>query len=139
MTTKTIKLIVFIALLVHGIGHLQGVVASFGVKINDAQPAQSWLLKSLDAQWNKRICFTLFLVTSVIGIITALSFKDILIDSTVWQVTALITAIISVLCLVVFPNSFAMFFNKIGAIGVNLFLFYTTLINGEMIQQLIYE
>jgi hypothetical protein len=47
MTTKTIKLIAFIALLVHGIGHFQGVAAGLGLKINNAVPAQSWLLKSI--------------------------------------------------------------------------------------------
>jgi len=36
MTPKSIKLIAFIILLVHGIGHFQGVVAAFGVKINNA-------------------------------------------------------------------------------------------------------
>ena len=52
MTTKTVKLIAFIVLLVHGIGHFQGVAAGLGLKINSSSPAQSWLLKSFSDHFN---------------------------------------------------------------------------------------
>ena len=129
MTTKTIKLIVFIAFLVHGIGHFQGVAAGMGVKINNTQPATSWILKNMSQQVNKTVCLILFFLTAVMGIITALSFKGILLPESLWQIPAIITAVLSTVCLVVFPNGFAMFFNKIGAVGVNLFIYYAILIN----------
>ena len=125
MTTKTVKLIAFIVLLVHGIGHLQGVVASAGVKINNSNNRISWLLKDLGESVNSKICFILFLLTAVCGILAALSFKGILISGSVWQSLAIITAIFSTLCLILFPNGFAMFFNKIGAIAVNLVIYYS--------------
>jgi len=124
MTPKTVKLIVFIVLLVHGVGHLQGVAAALGVKINKGQPAQSWLLKSLSVNSNKSICLALFLLTGVLGILTALSFQQI-IFLYAWQSFAIPTVVLSTLCLIVFPNGFAMFFNKIGAVVVNLFLWYS--------------
>lgn len=127
MTTRTIKLIAFIVLLVHGIGHFQGVAAGFGLKINNAAPAQSWLLKGLNAKTNQTICLILFMLTGVFGVLTALSFKDILFAQAVWQKLAIVTAFLSTLCLLVFPNGFAMFFNKAGAIAVNLFIFYSIL------------
>lgn len=127
MTTKSIKLIVFIVLLVHGIGHFQGVVASLGVKINKAQPAQSWLLKNQNEKVSKTICFILFLAAGLLGILAALSFKGILLPGTMWQSLALVTAFLSTICLVVFPNGFAMFFNKAGAIVVNLIIYYSIL------------
>ena len=129
MTTKTVKLIAFIILLVHGIGHLQGLVASFGVKINSSNVRVSWLLKNLGESVNAKICFSLFLVAAVCGILTALSFKGILISVSAWQILATITAVVSTLCLVLFPNGFAMFFNKIGAIGVNLVIYYSIVLN----------
>lgn len=129
MTTKTVKLIAFILLLVHGIGHLQGVVASFGVKINNSNTRISWLLKDLGESVNSKVCFILFLVTAILGILTALSFKGILISDSVWQGMAIVTAILSTLCLILFPNGFAMFFNKVGAISVNLFIYYSILFN----------
>ena len=128
MTTKSIKLIAFIVLLVHGIGHFQGVVAAFGVKINKKNPTQSWLLKNQSEQTNKTLCLILFLVTGIAGILTALSFKDILLAETLWQTLAVINAFLSTACLVVFPNGFAMFFNHVGAIAVNLIIYYSILL-----------
>ena len=125
MTKKTVKLIVFFLLLIHGIGHLQGVVASFGVKINNSNARISWLLKDFGERLNSKICFVLFLTTAVCGILTALSFKGILLSESIWQNLATITTISSTLCLVLFPNGFAMFFNKIGAIAVNLIIYYS--------------
>ena len=129
MTTKTVKLIAFILLLVHGIGHLQGLVASFGVKINNSNARISWLLKNLGDSLNSKICLILFLLTAVFGILTALSFKGILISVSLWQSFAIFTAISSTLCLVLFPNGFAMFFNKVGAITVNLIIYYSIVFN----------
>ncbi len=127
MTQKSIKLIAFIVLLVHGIGHFQGVAAGLGLKINNAAPGSSWLLKNLGEQVNKQICLGLFLITGIMGILTALSFRGILIQHAVWQTLAIATAFFSTCCLVLFPNGFAMFFNKIGAIAVNLFIYYSIL------------
>lgn len=131
MTAKTIKIIAFIVLLVHGIGHFQGVVASFGVKINNAKPASSWLLNSMSSTANQRFSFILFLITALLGIATALAFKGILFSVNVWQPMAIATAIFSSVCLIIFPNSFAMFFNKVGAIAVNLLIYYSVLLNNN--------
>ena len=125
MTTKTVKLIVFIVLLVHGIGHIQGVVASLGIKINNSNARISWLLKDLGENLNSKICYVLFFITAICGILTALSFKGILFSESVWQSLAMVTAVSSTLCLIIFPNGFAMFFNKIGAIAVNLLIYYS--------------
>lgn len=124
MTTKTIKLIAFIALLVHGIGHFQGVAAGLGLKINNSNPAQSWLLKNSSDKLNRITCFALFLVTGILGIITALAFREILLEE-LWQTLALVTAALSTVCLVLFPNSFAMLFNKVGAILVNGIIYFS--------------
>lgn len=125
MTTKSIKLIAFLVLLVHGIGHFQGVVAGLGIKINDSEPAKSWLLISLGDRAGRYLSLVLFLLTGVAGILTALSFKDLLIPFSQWQLLAMITAFLSTVCLVIFPNGFAMFFNKAGAILVNLLIYYS--------------
>jgi hypothetical protein len=131
MTTKSIKLIVFIALLVHGIGHFQGVVAAFGVKINNKETTKSWLLKNSNKQTLRILMGLLFLSTAVLGILTALSFNDILLNQNLWQTLAIPTAILSTLCLIIFPNALAMFFNKVGAVAVNLFIYYSVMFNGN--------
>ena len=93
MTTKTVKLIAFIALLVHGIGHFQGVAASLGVKINTSSPAQSWLLKSFNDNFNKSACLIVFFITGAFGILAALSFRGVFMPDA-WQTLAIITAIL---------------------------------------------
>ena len=131
MTTKTIKLIVFIAFLVHGIGHFQGVVAGLGVKFHGSSSTVSWLLKGLGENTNRIICLIIYLAAAIFGILTALSFKEIMVSYTNWQVFAIITAFISTFGLILFPNALAMFFNKIGAVAVNLLVFYSILFNGN--------
>jgi hypothetical protein len=128
MTTKTIKLIAFLALLVHGIGHFQGVAAGLGVKINKGNPAQSWLLRGLDQKLHRTLCIILFLLTGIFGIITAISFWGLLLPEA-WQILAVVTALFSTICLILYPNSFAMFFNKVGAIAVNLIIYYSIAFN----------
>jgi len=131
MTTKTIKTIAFIVLLVHGIGHLQGVITSLGIKTSHTASPISWLLKGLGENTNRAICLVLYLLTAAIGILAALSFKGIFFPVSSWQWLALLTAFMSSFCLILFPNALAMFFNKIGAIAVNLIIFYSLLFNAH--------
>ena len=131
MTTKTIKLLVLITLLVHGIGHFQGVVAGLGVKFTNNTTTTSWLLKGLGENTNRSICIILYLGAAICGILAGLGFKGILAPETSWQIFALVSAFFSTACLVLFPNALAMFFNKIGAIGVNLIIYYSILFNGH--------
>lgn len=131
MSTKTIKLLVFLAFLVHGIGHIQGVIGSLGVKMSNSSSSVSWLLKGPGAGTNRTICFILYSGAALFGILTALSFKGILFATSSWELFALITAFISTAGLILFPNALAMFFNKIGAIAVNLIIYYSVLFNGK--------
>lgn len=125
MTSKSIKLVAFIVLLVHGIGHFQGVGAGLNLKINNSKPASSWLLKNMGEKTSRYICLILFFLTAIAGIFTAFSFWELLLPHSIWQVLATVTAILSSICLILFPNGFAMFFNKVGAIGVNLLIYYS--------------
>jgi len=130
MTTKTVKLLVFLALLVHGIGHLQGVVSGLGVKFKENSSTRSWLLKGCSDKVNRITCLFLYSGAALFGIMSALGFKDFLIPHHFWQAFALISAFISSLCLGMFPSALAIFFNKIGAIAVNLLIYYSILFHG---------
>jgi hypothetical protein len=131
MSPSSIKLITFIVLLIHGIGHFQGVVAAFGVKINNANTTQSWLLSNLGETVNQRICLVLFLLAGIMGIMASLAFKNLILPHLYWQNFALICAVLSTICLVLFPNGFAMIFNKIGAVIVNLWIYYAILFSAN--------
>jgi hypothetical protein len=131
MTDKTIKLIAFIVILIHGIGHFQGVLSSLGVKFTKSTTSMSWLLKGLGAGINRTLCLAFYLASAALGIITALCFYGMLFAQNSWQDLALTTAIFSALSLILFPNALAMAFNKVGAILVDLLIFYSILFNGQ--------
>ena len=131
MSTTAVKLVVFLALFVHGIGHLQGVVSSSGVKFRTSTSNVSWLLKGLGEKLNKVICMVLYLAASLFGIFAALSFRGVLGPESKWTSLAIACAIFSSLGLVLFPKALTLFFNKAGAIAVNLFIFYSILFNGN--------
>ncbi len=131
MAPKTIKALVFLTLLIHGIGHFQGVLGSLGVNINKSGFIKSWLLKGLGESLNRSVCLVLHLATFIIGILTALSIKGIILPVDTWQILALVTAFLSTVCLVLFPRALAMFFNKAGAIAVNLIIYYSILFDGQ--------
>jgi hypothetical protein len=131
MSPKTIKLLAFIILLVHGIGHLQGVVSSMGIRFHGSSSNVSWLLKGLGGRSNRLICLILYLLATIFGILTALSFNDIIISTSLWTNLALITAFVSLAGLILFPRALAMFFNKAGSVAVNGIIFYSILFNGH--------
>jgi hypothetical protein len=131
MSVKTINLIVFLVLLVHGVGHLQGVVSSAGVKFKSSGPADSWLLGGSNPGRNRIVCLLLYLVSAICGILAALSFRDVLVTHSIWTNLALMAAFFSAASLLLFPNALAMFFNKAGAALVNILIFYSILFQGN--------
>ena len=131
MTNKTVKLLVLIALLVHGIGHMQGVISGMGVKLTSNTGHISWLLKGMGTTPNRILCIILYLGAAITAILAGLAFKDVLLPESTWQILALIAAFFSTASLLLFPNALAMFFNKAGAIGVNLIIYYSILFHGN--------
>jgi predicted permease len=126
-----LKLIGFLALLVHGVGHLQGVVTSSGIRFRTTTSNSSWLLKGLGEKWNRLVCLVLYLTAGLLGIFASLSLRGVLGPGSNWTSMALACAIFSTVGLVLFPRALVMFFNKVGAIAVNMIIFYSILFNGN--------
>lgn len=131
MSSQTVKILVFIVLLIHGIGHLQGVVSSAGVKFRNSTQSRSWLLRGLGNQWNRLICLVLYLTAAILGIFAALGFRGLFGPDSQWTALALSCAVFSTIGLILFPKAMAMFFTKAGAVAVNLIIFYSILLNGQ--------
>jgi len=131
MSPRSVKLIAFLVLLVHGVGHLQGVVSSSGIKYRSSSSNISWILKGVAEKWNKFICLILYLAAAVLGVFAALGLRGVLGPESGWASFALTAAVFSTLGLAMFPKALAMFFNKVGAIAVNLIIFYSILFNGN--------
>ena len=131
------KLIVFIVLLVHSIGHLQGAVVALGLKDFGRWNADSWLLgKFLSAGTQHAAGLVLFIITSLLALACALCIKEICFASISWKFLAVLTATFSSVSMLLFPNAFAMFFNYIGAIAVDVIIFYTVFISDKWLANL---
>ena len=129
MSPKALRTIIAIFLFVHAIGHIQGVIASLGVVKSETWNVRSWLFDGLLGEKGSRILALILFSVCVLGFLaTAFSFLGIGLPHDLWRTLAVIFAIPSVLGLIAYWNAFAMFFNKIGAIGVNAWILIGLLI-----------
>ena len=124
MAPHSIRFIVFLILLMHGIGHYMGVVSALGVKLSKSSTHHSWMFKNQNA---RVLCFTFFLVPFFGFIGASLSFQDWVLPHHLWTNLALSSAILSLAGIILFWNALAVWFNKIGAILVNVFTIATIL------------
>ena len=129
MSPKILRIIIAIFLFVHAIGHIQGIIASLGVIKSDTWNVRSWLFDGLLGEKGSRTLAMVLFSVIVLGFLaTAFSFLGIGLPHEIWRTLAIIFAIPSVLALVAYWNAFAMFFNKVGAIGVNSWILIGLLI-----------
>ena len=73
----------------------------------------------LGEKGSRTLALILFAVCVLGFLATAFSFLGVGLPHESWRTLAIIFAVPSVLSLVAYWNAFAMFFNKVGAIGVN--------------------
>jgi hypothetical protein len=120
MSPKVLRTIIAVFLFIHAIGHAQGVVAALGVIKSDTWHVRSWLFDGLLGEKGSRILAMVLFTICVLGFLaTTFAFLDIGLPHDTWRTLAVIFMIPSVLSLIAFWHAFAMFFNKVGAIGVN--------------------
>ena len=126
MSTSTLKLVIAIIIVAHGIGHVMPILAAFGLKMSSHHSLHSWAFSSLIGEKPTTIFAVIYWFLPLIGFIVAgFGMYDILISFNSWQQVALISAILSSIGLVFFWNAFPFLFpNKIGVIIVNLLVFY---------------
>jgi hypothetical protein len=123
MTPKTLRTIIAVFLFIHAIGHIQGIVASLGVIKSETWDVHSWLFDGLLGEKGSRTLALILFAACVLGFLaTAFSFLGVGLPHESWRTLAIIFAVPSVLSLVAYWNAFAMFFNKVGAIGVNAWI-----------------
>ena len=129
MSPKTLRTIIAVFLFVHAIGHIQGIVAATGVLKSDSWHVRSWIFDGLLGEKGARTLALILFIVCVLGFLaTAFSFVGIGVPHEYWRTLAIIFAVPSVLTLIAYWNAFAMFFNKVGAIGVNAWILVGLLI-----------
>ena len=122
MSASTLKLVITIIIVAHGIGHIMPLLAAFGLKISQSHSLHSWAFSSLIGEKPTTILAVMYWLLPLIGFVVAgLGMYDILISFNSWQQVALVSAIISSIGLVFFWNAFPFLIpNKVGVIVVNI-------------------
>lgn len=121
MSVTTLGIIIALVLFVHGIGHVMGLIPILGLASTETWHAQSWLLTGLIGDTASRIVGFILFAAPLVGFIGAgLGLMDWLVPHDWWQTLAIVSAVISMVAIILFWNAFVMLFpNKIGAIAVN--------------------
>ena len=123
MTPAALRTVITVILLVHGIGHGQGVLSSLGLFNTESWHPRSWLFdKLLGEKVSRVLALILWGLAVLFSVAGAFAFLDIGISHSLWRGLAILAAIPSSLGLIFYWNSMAMIFNKLGAIAVNLWI-----------------
>lgn len=125
MSDPTIKLIIVGALALHGLGHggalgaLVWIGARPGTDTGAWRAARSWLVPSLPAE-TATIVAGVFWILSLVGFVAAaLAFWGVLLPGEAWRPLAVVSAIVSLLGIVLFMGTWPAF-NTLAALGVNV-------------------
>lgn len=122
MSATTLRIIIGLVLIVHGIGHAMAFFPVMNLFSTEKWHHRSWLLTDLVGDSASRVISVVLFGSALIGFIAAaLGLFGWLVPHDLWRTLAIVSAVISLVALALFWNSFASLFpNKIGAIAVNL-------------------
>ena len=132
MSTSTIRIITGLVLIVHGIGHAMAFFPALNIASTDKWHFRSWLLSGLLGDTLSKVLVMILFGAALIGFIAAgLGLFGLLVPHSAWERLAVVSAVISLVALALFWNSFASLFpNKIGAIAVNIATLWALLGSG---------
>jgi len=121
MSSTALRYLIAAAIAFHGIGHMQGVVVGLGLAKTERWTGRSWLLTGLLGENVTRVLgISLWLVCFAAFILVALALLGWGVPHVWWRPLAIPFAVVSLVTLFLYWNSLAMFFNKAGALGMNL-------------------
>jgi len=130
MSPRVIQIAVPIVLILHGVGHVMGVLTATGAVGTDAWHSRSWLLTDLLGDSTARMIASVLWIVTVVGFIAAgAGAFGWSATAGSWRTIAVVMAVVSLVTLALYWNAFASLFpNKIGSIAVNLAVLYGVLI-----------
>lgn len=113
--------IIAIVFFIHGIGHIMCIMPALGMNISPTWNSHSWLLTDLLGQRVTDVVAVIIWLLVVIGfLLAALALLGWGVPHEWWRPLAVVSAVISLIGIVLFWNAFAAWFNKAGAITVDL-------------------
>ena len=122
MSATTLRIIIGLVLLIHGIGHTMAFVPALNLFSSETYHHRSWLLTGFLGDPASRVISIILFGSAMLGFIgSALALFGWLVPHDSWRTLAVVSAVISLVALTLFWNSFASLFpNKIGAIAVDV-------------------
>jgi hypothetical protein len=122
MPTSTLRILIAIVLIAHGIGHGLGVLPPLGVRLTKTHSARSWLFSRLLGDTGARIISgAIWLLAMVAFIAAGLGLLAWLVPQNLWQPLAIGGAALSLVGLLLFWNAFPTPFpNNVAIIAVNV-------------------
>ena len=122
MPTSTLRILIAIVLIAHGIGHVLGVMPPLGVRLSETHSAHSWLFSRLLGDIGARVIGGLIWLLVLVAYIGAgLGLLGWLVPQAWWQPLAFGGAALSLVGLFLFWNAFPTPFpNNVAIIAVNV-------------------
>jgi len=117
--SSTTQIIIAIVLLAHGLGYVLAIFPIFGLKLSEKHSFTCWLIRK---ESNSKIIGFWIWFLALIGFVGAgLGLFGLIVPIEQIETLAKVAAVISLIGLVFFWNSFPFFFpNKIGVIVINI-------------------
>jgi hypothetical protein len=113
--------IIAMVFFIHGIGHIMCLLPALGMNVSPTWNSHSWLLSDLMGQRATNILAVIIWLTTVIGfLLAALALLGWGVPHEWWRPLAVVSAVMSLIGIILFWNAFASWFNKAGAIAVDL-------------------
>jgi hypothetical protein len=124
MSPATLRTIIVVILFIHAVGHFQGILVGLGVVSTEKWNIHSWLLDGPLGEKGSRILGLILWAVLFLGFLAlAFAFLGIGLPHSLWRPLAVPLAVVGLLTLIAYWNSFVLFFpNKIGALAVDLAL-----------------
>lgn len=125
MSDATLRIVIAVALLLHGLGHggalaaLPWIARKPGTDTGGWLAPRSWLFPSLSSDAASAVA-CVFWVLSLLGFVAAaLAFWGVLVPSEAWRALAVVSAIVSFVGIVLFFGTWPTF-NTLAALGMNV-------------------
>ena len=113
--------IIAIVFFIHAVGHIMCIMPALGFNASPGWDSTSWLLTDLIGQRATNVVGVVIWLIAIVGfLMAALALLGWGVPHAWWRQLAVVSAVVSLIGIVLFWNAFAAFFNQAGAITVDL-------------------
>lgn len=122
MSDSTLRILLAVVLIFHGIGHGLGILSTIGIKLSRTQSSDSVILRNfLGEKTIRTVAFCIWVIVILCYIYAGTGLLGLGLSEGYWQPAAIFASILSILGLIFYWNAFPLLFpHKIGAVAVDI-------------------